>query len=58
VAHNLETIQNDHKRLNKIAAGKAELQPEEAREIIWEELTKQEIEQVAALRSRNGPIPA
>ena len=49
-----ETIQNDHKRLNKIAAVKAELQPEEAREIIWEELTEQEIEQVAALRSRNG----
>ncbi len=54
VARNLETIQNDHKRLNKIAAVKAELQPEEAREIIWEELTEQEIEQVAALRSRNG----
>ncbi len=54
VAHNLETIQNDHKRLNKIAAVKAELQPEEARVIIWEELTEQEIKQVAALRSRNG----
>jgi hypothetical protein len=54
VARNLETIQNNHKRLNKIAAVKAELQPEEAREIIWEELTEQEIEQVAALRSRNG----
>jgi hypothetical protein len=54
VARNLETIQNDHKRLNKIAAVKAELQPEEAREIIWEELTEQEIEQVAALWSRNG----
>jgi hypothetical protein len=56
-ARNLETIQNDHKRLNKIAAVKAELQPEEAREIIWEELTEQEIEQVAALRSRNGRFP-
>ncbi len=54
VARNLETIQNNHKRLNKIAAVKAELQPEEAREIIWEELTEQEIEQVAALRSRNN----
>ena len=54
VARNLETIQNDHKRLNKIAAVKAELQPEEAREIIWEELTEQEIKQVAALRSCNG----
>ena len=56
VARNLETIQNDHKRLNKIAAVKAELQPEEAQEIIWEELTEQEIEQVAALRSRNGRV--
>ncbi len=54
VARNLETIQNNHKRLNKIATVKAELQPEEAREIIWEELTEQEIEQVAALWSRNG----
>ncbi len=34
VARNLETIQNDQKRLNKIAAVKAELQPEEAHEII------------------------
>jgi hypothetical protein len=57
VAHNLETIQNDHKRLNKIAAIKAELQPEEAREIVWEELTEQEIEQVSALRSCNGRFP-
>ena len=48
------TAAADHKRLNKIATVKAELQPEEAREIIWEELTEQEIEQVAALRSRNG----
>jgi hypothetical protein len=30
VARNLETIQNNHKRLSKIAAIKAELQPEEA----------------------------
>jgi hypothetical protein len=39
VARNLETIQNDYNRLNKIAAVKAELQPEEDNDIIWENLT-------------------
>jgi hypothetical protein len=38
-AHNLETILNDYKRLNRITTIKAELQSEEAREIIWDNLT-------------------
>jgi hypothetical protein len=57
VARNLETIQNNHKRLNKITAAKAKLQPEEANDIIWENLTEQEIEQVAALQARNNRFP-
>jgi hypothetical protein len=54
---NLETILNDHQRLDKIAAVKAELQPEEANDVIWENLTEQEIEQVAALQTRNNQFP-
>jgi Retrotransposon gag protein len=53
VAHNLETIQNDHKRLNHIAAIKAKLQDEKAREIIWDSLTDQELDQIAVIRSHN-----
>jgi Retrotransposon gag protein len=49
VACNLETIQKDHKRLNHIAAIKADLQEEKAKEIIWDNLTDQELDQIAAI---------
>jgi hypothetical protein len=56
-AHNLETIQNDHKRLRKINAVKAELPPDEAKEIIGKNLTKQEIEKIAVIWARNHWFP-
>ncbi len=56
-AHNLETIQNDHKRLHKINAVKAELPPDEAKKIIWENWTEQEIEEIAAIRAHNNRFP-
>jgi hypothetical protein len=50
VARNLETIQNDHKRLNRINAIKQDLQEERAKEIIWENLSDQELNQLAVIR--------
>jgi hypothetical protein len=50
VARNLETIQNDHKRLNRINAIKEELEEERAMEIIWENLSDQELNQLAVIR--------
>jgi hypothetical protein len=55
MARRLETIQNDHKRSHKIAAIKAELQPAKASNIILEELTEKEIEQIATIRTRFPP---
>jgi hypothetical protein len=57
MARNLKTIWNNHKKSHKIAALNAELQPEEANKIISENLTEQEIEQVAALQARNNRFP-
>jgi hypothetical protein len=56
-ASNLETIQNYHKMPHRIAIVKAELPPDEAKEIIWENLTEQEIKPVAAIRARNNRFP-
>jgi hypothetical protein len=56
-ARNLETIQNDHKMSHRIAAVKTELPPDEAKEIIWEHLTEQEIKQVAAISACNNRFP-
>jgi hypothetical protein len=53
VARNLETIQNDHKRLNCIATIKAKLQDEKAKEIIWDSLTDQVLDQIAVIHSHN-----
>jgi hypothetical protein len=50
VAHNLETIQNDRKRINRINAIKQELEEERAKEIIWENLSDQELNQLAVIR--------
>jgi len=54
LARELEAIQLDHKRSQRIAAVKAELQPEEANTIAWENLTEEEVEQVAAIRAKNN----
>jgi hypothetical protein len=54
LARELESIQLDHRRSQKIAAVKAELQPEEASTIAWESLTEEEVEQVAAIRAKNN----
>jgi hypothetical protein len=55
-ARNLETIQNDHKRLNHIAAIKADIQDEKAREIFWDNLTDQELDQIAVVCWHNQNI--
>jgi hypothetical protein len=49
-ARNLETIQNDHKRSNRISAIKQELEEEQINQIIWEDLTDEQLGQLAALR--------
>jgi hypothetical protein len=54
LAREFEAIQLDHRRSQKIAAIKAELQPEEANTIAWGSLTEEEIEQVAAIWTRNN----
>jgi hypothetical protein len=43
VARNLETIQNDHKRLNRINAIKQELEEDRAKEIIWDNLSDDQL---------------
>ncbi len=50
VARNLETIQNDHKRLNHINAVKQELEEERAKEIIWDNLSDDQLAQLAVIR--------
>jgi hypothetical protein len=57
LAWDLEAIQNNHKRSQKIVAIKAELQLEEANTIVWEELTEHEIEQIAAIHAHNNCSP-
>jgi hypothetical protein len=54
VTRNVETIQNDHKRLNHINAIKQELQEERAKEIIWENLSDKSL---ISLRSFVTPDP-
>jgi Retrotransposon gag protein len=49
VTRNLETIPNDHKRLNRINAIKQELQEERAKEIMWDNLSDQELNQLAVI---------
>jgi hypothetical protein len=50
VAHNLETIQNDHKRLNRINNIKQELEEERAKEIIWDNLSEDQLAQLSVIR--------
>ncbi len=49
-ARELEAIQNDQKRSQKIAALKAVMQPQEAAAIFWDELENKDIDQIAAVR--------
>jgi hypothetical protein len=53
----LEAIQMNHRCSQKIAAVKAKLQLDKADTIIWEHLTKDEIEQVAPLWAHNNCYP-
>jgi hypothetical protein len=55
-ARNLETIQNDQKRLNKINAIKQEIGKDKAREIIWEDLPDDQLGQLAVLRFQQKRI--
>jgi len=50
VARNLETIQNDHKRLNKINAIRNEMEEEKAKEIPWDSLSDDQLAQLAVIR--------
>jgi hypothetical protein len=49
VARNLETIQNDHKRLNKINAIRNDMEEEKAKEIPWDSLSDDHLAQLAAI---------
>jgi hypothetical protein len=49
VARNLETIQNDHKRLNKINAIRSNMEEEKAKEIVWDNLSDNQLAQLAAI---------
>jgi len=53
----LEAIQQDHKCSQKTATVKAEILPENAKAIAWEDLTEEEIEQVAAIPACNNRFP-
>jgi hypothetical protein len=50
VARNLETIQNNHKRLNRINAIKQDMEEEKAKEIFWDNLSSDQLAQLAAIR--------
>jgi hypothetical protein len=49
VARNLETIQNDHKRLNHINAIKQDMEEEKAKVIVWDNLSDDQLAQLAAI---------
>jgi hypothetical protein len=50
VARNLETIQNDHKRLKRINTIKNKMEEEKAKEIVWDNLSEDQLTQLAAIR--------
>jgi hypothetical protein len=50
VARNLKMIQNDHKRLNRINAIKNDIEEEKAKEIVWDNLSDDQLAQLAAIR--------
>ncbi len=43
VARNLKTIQNNHKRLNRINAIKNDMEDEKAKEIVWDNLSDNQL---------------
>jgi hypothetical protein len=49
LSREIEAIQNDCKRSQKIAAIKSAMQPSEAHAIFWDELPDEEINQIAAV---------
>jgi hypothetical protein len=55
LAREIEAIQNDRKRSQKIAAIKSTMQPTEAAAIFWDELADEEIEQIAVVRRQQPP---
>jgi Retrotransposon gag protein len=50
VPRNLETIQNDHKRLNNINAIKNDMEEERVKEIVWDNLSDDQLAQLTAIR--------
>jgi hypothetical protein len=48
-ARNLETIQNDHKGLNRINAIKNDMEEEKAKEIVWDNFSHDQLAQLAAI---------
>jgi hypothetical protein len=50
VACNLETIRNNHKRLNKINAIRNDMDEDRAKEIVWDNLSDDQLAQLAAIR--------
>jgi hypothetical protein len=55
LSREIEAIQNDRKRSQKIAVIKSTMQPSEAAAIFWDELADEEIEQIAAVRCQQLP---
>jgi hypothetical protein len=49
VARNVEMIQNDHKRLNRINAIRNDMEEEKAKEIVWDNLSDNQLAQLAAI---------
>jgi hypothetical protein len=49
VARNLETIQNDHRRLSKINAIKSDMEEDRAKEIVWDNLSDDQLAQLSAI---------
>jgi hypothetical protein len=50
VACNLKTIQNDHKRLNKINPIRNNMEEERAKEIVWDNLSDDQLAQLTSTR--------
>jgi hypothetical protein len=55
LAREIEAIQNDRKRTQKIAAIKSTMPPTEAAAIFWDELADEEIKQIAVVHRQQPP---
>jgi hypothetical protein len=58
LAREIEAIQNDRKRIQKIAAVKSSMPSGEAEIIFWDELAVDKIDQIAALHKKQQNFPA